>query len=79
MPYDLATIEKPILTDEEAWDIAAFINSRPRPEKKFPADWPDISSKPYDHPYGPYVDTFSEEQHKFGPFAPIKAAQKKSK
>jgi thiosulfate dehydrogenase len=79
MPYDLATTEKPILTDEEAWDVAAFINSRPRPEKKFPADWPDISAKPYDHPYGPYVDSFSEDQHKFGPFAPIKAAQKKSK
>jgi len=79
MPYDLASVDKPLLTDEEAWDVAAFINSQPRPEKKFPADWPDISTKPYDHPKGPYADNFSEEQHKFGPFAPIRAAKKKSK
>jgi thiosulfate dehydrogenase len=79
MPYDLATVENPVLTDEEAWDVAAFINSRPRPAKRFPSDWPDISSKPYDHPYGPYADKFTEEQHKFGPFAPIKAVQKKAK
>jgi thiosulfate dehydrogenase len=25
-------------------------------------------------PYGPYADGFSEQQHKYGPFAPIKAA-----
>jgi thiosulfate dehydrogenase len=79
MPYDLASPETPILTDEEAWDVAAFINSQPRPSKIFSADWPDISTKPYDHPLGPYADNFSEQQHKFGPFAPIKAAQKKSK
>ena len=79
MPNDLASFEKPVLTDEEAWDVAAFINSQPRPVKIFSTDWPDISTKPYDHPTGPYADNFSEEQHKFGPFAPIKAAQKKSK
>ena len=79
MPYDLASADNPVLTDEEAWDVAAFVNSQPRPTKNFPADWPDISTKPYDHPKGPYADNFSEEQHKFGPFAPIKAAQKKSK
>jgi thiosulfate dehydrogenase len=79
MPYDLASPDKPLLTDEEAWDVAAFINSRPRPQKVFRNDWPDISTKPYDHPYGPFADNFSEDQHKFGPFAPIKAAQKKSK
>ena len=79
MPYDLASVDNPVLTDEEAWDVAAFINSQPRPTKKFPVDWPDISSKPYDHPYGPYADNFTEEQHKFGPFAPIKSLQKKTK
>lgn len=76
MPYDLATPDKPVLTDEEAWDVASFINSQSRPVKNFPSDWPDISKKPYDHPKGPYADNFSEEQHKYGPFAPIKAAQK---
>ena len=68
----------PMLTDEEAWDVAAFINSQNRPHMKTPNDWPDISKKPVDHPFGPYVDSFTEKQHKFGPFQPIIEAQKKS-
>ncbi|MCS6968570.1 MAG: c-type cytochrome [Cytophagales bacterium] len=67
-----ATWEKPQLTDEEAWDIAAYVNSMPRPNKRFPADWPDISKKPVDHPFGPFADPYSEKQHKYGPFRPIK-------
>ena len=70
-----ATFDNPILTDEEAWDVAAYVNSLPRPDKIFPDDWPDISKKPYDHPFGPYADTFSEAQHKYGPFAAIKKVQ----
>ena len=65
------TYENPVLTDEEAWDVAAYINSLPRPERRFADDWPDISKKPYDHPFGPYADTFSEAQHKYGPFGMI--------
>lgn len=72
-----ATYENPILTDEEAWDVAAYINSLPRPSKTFSADWPDISKKPFDHPFGPFADNFSAEQHKYGPFAAIKKLQKK--
>lgn len=71
------TFENPVLTDEEAWDVAAYINSLPRPKKTFPGDWPDIATKPFDHPYGPYSDTFSEQQHKYGPFPPIIASKKK--
>lgn len=63
----------PQLSNEEAWDVAAFVNSRPRPGKDLQSDWPDISKKPVDHPFGPYVDPFPEQQHKFGPFSPIKA------
>ncbi len=66
-----ASHESPMLTDEEAWDVAAFINSQPRPDRRFKQDWPDISKKPIDHPFGPFADGFSEEQHKFGPFGPI--------
>jgi thiosulfate dehydrogenase len=73
-----ATHDKPVLTDEEAWDIAAFVNSQLRPVKDLTGDWPDISKKPFDHPFGPYSDGFSVQQHKFGPFGPIKKAQKKS-
>lgn len=66
-----ATYDRPQLTDEEAWDIAAFVNSMSRPTKSFQQDWPDISKKPVDHPFGPYADGFDEEQHKYGPFKPI--------
>jgi len=59
------------LTDEEAWDLAAYVNSQPRPDRRFSRDWPDISHKPIDHPFGPYADGFTEKQHKFGPFSPI--------
>ncbi|HTH31559.1 MAG TPA: hypothetical protein VL946_09415, partial [Lacibacter sp.] len=66
------TYHAPQLSDEEAWDVAAFVNSQPRPSKNLSSDWPDISKKPIDHPFGPYADTFTEQQHKYGPFAPIK-------
>lgn len=71
MPFGV-TYENPILSDEEAWDVAAYVNSMKRPTRDFPNDWPDISKKPIDHPFGPYADGFSEEQHKYGPFKPIK-------
>lgn len=75
MPYG-ADYENPQLTNEEAWDVAAFINSQPRPDKKFEQDWPDINKKAIDHPFAPYADSFSEQQHKYGPFAPIVSAKK---
>jgi thiosulfate dehydrogenase len=64
------------LSDEEAWDVAAFVNSQQRPTKDISNDWPDISKKPIDHPFGPYTDSFPEEQHKYGPFGPIEEARK---
>jgi thiosulfate dehydrogenase len=67
----------PQLTDEEAWDVAAFVNAQPRPTLNTPKDWPDISKKPFDHPFGPYADNFPEKQHKFGPYKPIIEDQKK--
>ncbi len=67
----------PQLTDEEAWDVAAFVISQKRPHIIVPKDWPDISKKPVDHPFGPYADAFTEEQHKYGPFKPIVEAQKR--
>jgi thiosulfate dehydrogenase len=67
-----ATFNNPSLTDEEAWDVAAYVNSMPRPQKIFAGDWPDVSGKPFDHPFGPYADTFSEQQHKLGPFGQLK-------
>lgn len=66
----------PLLSDEESWDVAAYVNSQDRPHIHVPKDWPDITKKPIDHPFGPYADSFTEKQHKFGPFKPILAEQK---
>lgn len=73
MPYDKVTPGKPFLSDKEAMDIAAFVNndkihSRPNP-KSF--DYPHIAEKAIDYDHGPFADTFSVAQHKFGPYQPI--------
>lgn len=66
------TYDNPQLSDEEAWDISAFINSQVRPALNVSKDWPNKLLKPIDYPFGPYADTFSEAQHKYGPFEPMK-------
>lgn len=71
------TWESPQLTDEEAWDVAAYVNSQQRPGRDLSKDWPNVAGKPVDHPFGPYADAFPEEQHKLGPFGPIAEARKK--
>lgn len=76
MPFNQANHANPKLSNEEAWDVAAFVNSQPRPSKDLSADWPDISKKPFDHPFGPYTDGFTEQQHKYGPFKPIQEKRK---
>jgi thiosulfate dehydrogenase len=75
MPFGVM-YNKPDLSDEEAWDVSAYVISQARPHKKTPQDWPDISKKPIDHPFGPFADKFSEVQHKYGPFGPIEDARK---
>jgi thiosulfate dehydrogenase len=72
-----ATYKNPQLTNEEAWDVAAYVNSMPHPEKKFVHDWPVLGAKPVDYPFGPYADKFSEKEHKYGPFLTIQEAKKK--
>ena len=72
MPYGV-TYENPQLSDEECWNVAAFINTQPRPHRDQHNDYTNIYKKPIDAPFGPYVDTFSERQHKLGPFKPILA------
>ncbi len=73
----------PTLTDDEAFDVAAFINAQPRPQMaNLDKDYPDKTAKPIDNPYGPYADPFPQRQHQFGPFKPIEehyaALKKKS-
>jgi thiosulfate dehydrogenase len=68
---------RPDLTDDEAFDVAAFINVQPRPAMaNLDRDYPDRSTKPVDTPYGPYADSFPTTQHQLGPFAPIAAFYK---
>jgi thiosulfate dehydrogenase len=78
MPYSKAYNDPP-LTDEEAWDVAAFVNSQQRPEKFFSYDWKDIRTKPVDYPFGPYADSFNSIAHKYGPFKVMKLPQTANK
>ena len=78
MPFG-ATYQNPQLTDEEAWDVAAFVNSQPRPHKDQKNDYPDLKQKPIDFPFGPYADRYNAHQHKFGPYGSIQGAQLKHK
>ncbi|WP_421871053.1 c-type cytochrome [Marinoscillum sp.] len=72
MPWGVATIDNPKLSDEEAYHVAAYINSFDRPMKSnTEIDFPDRKLKPMSTPYGPWADEFSAEQHKYGPFQPI--------
>jgi thiosulfate dehydrogenase len=65
-----ATYNNPILTDEEAYDVAGYINSKQRPIKdNLDKDFPDLKLKPVSSPYPPYADSFSQKKHQFGPFS----------
>jgi len=73
MPYDSAKYDKPVLSDEEALDIAAFVNDdrihkRPNPVT---FDYPHPQEKAIDYGRAPFADTFSPLAHKFGPYQPI--------
>lgn len=71
MPFG-ATYENPILTDEEAYDVAGYINQQTRPVKpNLDRDFPDRKTKPVSTPYPPFADPFPLEQHQRGPFQPI--------
>jgi thiosulfate dehydrogenase len=73
MPYDSAVWNKPVLSDEEAFDVAAFLNDDHIHRRPTSAsfDYPRPDKKPIDYDRGPFADTFSVMQHKFGPWQPI--------
>lgn len=67
-----------VLTDEQAFDVAAYVNSQPRPVKaKLEADFPARKNKPVDAAFAPYAPGFSAAQHKYGPWQPILEARQK--
>ena len=73
MPHTLATHDKPFLSSEDAFDVAAFINDdsiHVRPDvHEF--QYPNFEEKAIDYDRGPFADTFSVMQHKYGPYQPI--------
>jgi thiosulfate dehydrogenase len=73
MPFGI-TFDTPVLSDGDAYDVAAYMNSLERPIRpNLEKDFPNKLQKPVDTPYGPYADGFPPEQHKYGPFDPIRA------
>jgi thiosulfate dehydrogenase len=66
-----STAEQPQLSDDDSWDVAAFVLSHKRPVWREKAPFPFLAEKPYDFPFGPYADPFPLEQHQYGPFRPI--------
>jgi thiosulfate dehydrogenase len=68
------SFDAPTLSDEDAYDVVAFVNSQPRPHKAdMEKDFPNRLRKPVDMPFPPFVDDFPAEQHKYGPYDPIRA------
>lgn len=63
--------QQPFLTNQEAWNLAAYINTQSRPDKDLSKDWPILATKPFDYPIGPYADSFPQSMHQLGPFEPI--------
>jgi len=68
MPFG-TTYDRPQLTEAQAFDVAAYINTQARPQRAhLDRDYPDRSRKPVDAPFPPYADHFSQRQHTFGPW-----------
>jgi len=67
-----ATFDRAVLSPDEAWDVAAYINAQPRPARvHLERDYPNRARKPVDAPFPPFTDGFSLQQHRLGPFQPI--------
>jgi thiosulfate dehydrogenase len=63
----------PTLPPEVAWDIAAFVESQPRPALAgLDSEYADPLDKPVDAAYPPYLPGIAPEQYRYGPFQPIR-------
>jgi thiosulfate dehydrogenase len=65
------------MNDDEAYDVAAFILSKPRPlkahlEADFPARW----NKPIDAAFPPYMLGAPADQYRYGPYPPLAEKQR---
>jgi thiosulfate dehydrogenase len=69
------TMETALLSDDEAYDVAAYVLSHSRPVKpNLEKDYPLGYNKPVDSAYPPYYGGGTPEQHKYGPFKPLQEA-----
>jgi thiosulfate dehydrogenase len=72
MPFG-TTADKPVLSEEDAWDVAAFVEAHARPQKDhLDKDYPVRLEKAVDAAYGPFADGLPPDQHKYGPYPPIR-------
>ena len=66
-----------VLNDDEAYDVAAFMLSKPRPIKShLDADFPARWNKPIDAAFAPYLRGATADQHRYGPFPPLAEKQR---
>jgi thiosulfate dehydrogenase len=71
------TFKHPVLSENDAFAVAVFINSQKRPHLDgIEHDYPDRSLKPADATYAPFVGPFSPAQHLKGPWLPIQQWQR---
>lgn len=69
--------DAPQLSDDDAYDVAAYMLSKPRPEKaNLEADFPARWNKPVDSAFPPYMLGAPADQHRFGPFPPLAEKQR---
>nr|WP_321397370.1 cytochrome c peroxidase [uncultured Desulfobacter sp.] len=67
----------PAIINEDTYDVAAYLSSQERPQMGgLEKDYPKLEKKALDCPYPPYADNFSQQQHQYGPFQPMKKASK---
>lgn len=74
MPDKTSSYSNPKLSVEEAFDVAAFVNDdriHKRPSNNGALNYPNAKTKPLDYGTGPFIDSFPDLQHKFGPWKPI--------
>lgn len=67
-----ASHDAPQLSVDEAFDVAGFMLSHPRPIKaNLEADFPARFNKPIDAAFPPYMLGADPDQHRYGPFPPL--------
>jgi thiosulfate dehydrogenase len=67
-----ADFAHPVLTEPDAFDVAAFVDGQPRPHLAgTERDFPDRALKPVDATYPPLLGPFPAEQHLVGPWGPM--------